>query len=171
MRPTAATSSSTLSTFQSTHPLTRMPRPRVGQKGMMYMISIHALPHKNATAYAIAFNKDVLFQSTRSLARMRLMARQIVLSVRSISIHALPRKNATDQRSHQCNQRTFQSTHSLARMRRRRRARTPPKRYFNPRTPSQECDLIVQESEVTRVISIHALPRKNATAIITKNPF
>ena len=117
MRPTAATSSSTLSTFQSTHPLTRMPRPRVGQKGMMYMISIHALPHKNATAYAIAFNKDVLFQSTRSLARMRLMARQIVLSVRSISIHALPRKNATDQRSHQCNQRTFQSTHSLARMR------------------------------------------------------
>ena len=38
--------------------------------------------------------------------------------------------------------------------------------YFNPRTPSQECDISAESFvDFYESISIHALPRKNATQI------
>ena len=113
-------------------------------------ISIHALPRKNATLTVFA-----------------------VFTGCVISIHALPRKNATSHPfvipSVLCK---FQSTHSLARMRRYSdSSRFCTASNFNPRTPSQECDFLFTLPHRRIIISIHALPRKNATKKIVRYSF
>ena len=101
----------------------------------------HAFPRKNATKKAIDYQILKIFQSTHSLARMRhgssYVARKdnLFQSTHSLTRMRLPTYNINGFTS------AFQSTHSLARM-----------RPIGNNGPGS-----------LRHISIHALPRKNAT--------
>ena len=133
-----------MTVFQSTHSLARMRRYRDGVGRLHSRISIHALPRKNATRRGLG-----CAPCTR------------------ISIHALPRKNATPNRNQNASAfLTFQSTHSLARMRQRLTAFGSANRTF------QSTHSLARMRQKTIglpyhfcPISIHALPRKNATLL------
>ncbi len=113
-------------------------------------ISIHAFPRKNAT-YVGEFLRWLgrIFQSTHSLARMRLEARNVLYPPYHFNPR-IPSQECDMTRSGRPRlTEPFQSTHSLARMRRTYTFRRYSDYHFNPRIPSQECDGLSTEDYTT----------------------